>query len=104
MVNGDCQKLSRYITIAHQLMQETHATQRQMQVVCGGLVYFSTFRRQLLGGLNLCWNFNRVLQCARSALATYSEKRQVGDSQIPLPHPIMPDEFPSRDESPCDLQ
>ena len=35
------QKLSKYVTIAHQLMQETYATQRQMQVVCGGLVYFS---------------------------------------------------------------
>ena len=38
-------------------MGETHCSQRQMQVVCGGLVYFSTFRRQLLGGLNLCWAF-----------------------------------------------
>ena len=51
------QKLSKYFTIAHQLMEETMATQRQMQVVCGGLVYFSTFRRQLLGGLNACWTF-----------------------------------------------
>ena len=51
------QKLSKYITIAHHLMEETMATQRQMQVVCGGLVYFSTFRRQLLGGLNACWAF-----------------------------------------------
>ena len=51
------QKLSKYITIAHQLMEENMATQRQMQVVCGGLVYFSTFRRQLLGGLNAVWAF-----------------------------------------------
>ena len=51
------QKLSKYITIACKLMQETRATQRQMQVVCGGLVYFSTFRRQLLGGLNQVWRF-----------------------------------------------
>ena len=51
------QKLSKYITIAHQLLQERYCSQRQMQVVCGGLVYFSTFRRQLLGGLNLCWAF-----------------------------------------------
>ena len=51
------QKLSKYITIAYQLVNETHCSQRQMQVVCGGLVYFSTFRRQLLGGLNLCWTF-----------------------------------------------
>eukprot|EP00435_Cladocopium_sp_Y103_P007463 s167_g2.t1 len=26
-------------------------------VICGGLVYFSTFRRQLLGSLNQCWAF-----------------------------------------------
>ena len=51
------QKLSKYVTIAYQLVNETHCSQRQMQVVCGGLVYFSTFRRQLLGGLNLCWAF-----------------------------------------------
>ena len=51
------QKLSKYVTIAYQLVSESHCSQRQMQVVCGGLVYFSTFRRQLLGGLNLCWAF-----------------------------------------------
>ena len=51
------QKLSKYVTIAFQLVNETHCSQRQMQVVCGGLVYFSTFRRQLLGGLNLCCAF-----------------------------------------------
>lgn len=51
------QKLSKYITIAYRLLSETYCSQRQTQVVCGGLVYFSTFRRQLLGGLNLCWTF-----------------------------------------------
>ena len=34
------QKLSKYITIAYQLVNESHCSQRQMQVVCGGLVYF----------------------------------------------------------------
>lgn len=51
------QKLSKYVTMAYKLMQESRATQRQMQVVCGGLVYFATFRRQLLGGLNQCWRY-----------------------------------------------
>ena len=51
------QKLSKYMTIAYKLVHETYATQKQMQVVCGGLVYFSTFRRQLLGGLNMVWSF-----------------------------------------------
>ena len=69
------QKLSKYVTIAHQLTQETHATQRQMQVVCGGLVYFSTFRRQLLGGLNLCWNF----------IESFNER---GRHRLPIPRNV----------------
>ena len=34
------------------LLAHDRVTQRQMRVVCGGLVYFSMFRRQLLGCLN----------------------------------------------------
>lgn len=44
------QKLTKYITVARQLMEQPVATQRQMQVVCSDLVYSSTFRRQFLGG------------------------------------------------------
>lgn len=41
--------------MAFHLCQETWTTQKQWQVVCGGLVYFSCFRRPLLGSLNRVW-------------------------------------------------
>lgn len=51
------QKLSKYITATFALLEQTMVTQRQMQVVCGGLVYIAMFRRQLLGALNSVWKF-----------------------------------------------
>eukprot|EP00438_Fugacium_kawagutii_P006265 Skav222652 [mRNA] locus=scaffold997:226050:228398:- [translate_table: standard] len=48
-------KLCRYFSLALMLCDQSRATQRQWQVVCGGLVYFSMFRRPLLGGLNRVW-------------------------------------------------
>ena len=40
---------------ALQLCEQGKASQRQLQVVCGGLVYVSMFRRPLLGCLNTVW-------------------------------------------------
>ena len=64
MVDGDRgiaypkgSKLVKYTVMAILFCQLTHCSQRQVQVICGGLVYFSTFRRQLLGSLNQCWVF-----------------------------------------------
>ena len=51
------QKLAKYLTAALQLCKTDRVSQRQMQVVCGGLVYVSMFRRPLLGGLNAVWRF-----------------------------------------------
>ena len=48
-------KLSKYFSLALSLMECTVARQKQWQIVCGGLVYFSMFRRPLLGGLNRVW-------------------------------------------------
>ena len=50
-------KLIKYTVMAILFCQLSHCSQRQAQVICGGLVYFSTFRRQLLGSLNACWAF-----------------------------------------------
>lgn len=50
-------KLVKYVVMALLFCELTRCNQRQIQVICGGLVYFSTFRRQLLGSLNLCWGF-----------------------------------------------
>ena len=48
-------KLCKYFSLALQLLNRSMARQKQWQVVCGGLVYFSMFRRPLLGGLNRVW-------------------------------------------------
>eukprot|EP00435_Cladocopium_sp_Y103_P032616 s2458_g8.t1 len=62
MVDGDAgvahakpDKILKYMGLAWELVQRGRATQRELQVVAGGLVYISMFRRQLLGGLNAIW-------------------------------------------------
>ena len=40
-------KLGKYFELALKLICSSHGTQKQWQVVCGGLVYFSMFRRAL---------------------------------------------------------
>lgn len=50
-------KLLKYVGATLALLGSNAASQKEMQVVCGGLVYFSMFRRQLLGGLNAVWRF-----------------------------------------------
>ena len=50
-------KLLKYVMAALHLCDQSRATQRQLQVVCGGLVYISMFRRPLLGCLNAVWSF-----------------------------------------------
>eukprot|EP00438_Fugacium_kawagutii_P006828 Skav227026 [mRNA] locus=scaffold456:236256:249187:+ [translate_table: standard] len=58
------QKLARYFSLGISLAEQAFSTQRQWQVVCGGLVYISMFRRPLLGTLNRVWShiesFNSV--------------------------------------------
>ena len=48
-------KLLKYVAAALKLCAQSYVSQRQMQVVCGGLVYVSMFRRPLLGSLNAVW-------------------------------------------------
>lgn len=50
-------KLLKYLAATLSLVQEDFVSQKQMQVVCGGLVYISMFRRPLLGCLNSVWSF-----------------------------------------------
>ncbi len=51
------QKLLKYISAGMAICSAEFVTQRQLQVVCGGLVYLSMFRRPLLGCLNQVWRF-----------------------------------------------
>eukprot|EP00438_Fugacium_kawagutii_P032621 Skav203452 [mRNA] locus=scaffold2237:11541:14576:- [translate_table: standard] len=48
-------KLVKYFLLALSLISLDKACQKQWQIACGGLVYFSMFRRPLLGGLNQVW-------------------------------------------------
>eukprot|EP00438_Fugacium_kawagutii_P027558 Skav207077 [mRNA] locus=scaffold1909:466964:476771:+ [translate_table: standard] len=48
-------KLGKYFSLAFSLCGLDHAVQKQWQIACGGLVYFSMFRRPLLGSLNKVW-------------------------------------------------
>ena len=50
-------KLSKYYSLALKLLHQPVVSQRQLQVVCGGLVYFAMFRRPTLGALNAVWRF-----------------------------------------------
>ena len=45
-------KLLKYLGAALSLMDLEFVSQKQAQVVCGGLVYIAMFRRPLLGCLN----------------------------------------------------
>ena len=42
-------KVMQYLALALQLLELGEATKKQLQVVGGGYVYFSMFRRPLLG-------------------------------------------------------
>ena len=50
-------KVLKYLSMGLQLLSEGFASQKQLQIVCGGLVYCTMFRRPLLGLLNGVWKF-----------------------------------------------
>eukprot|EP00438_Fugacium_kawagutii_P000377 Skav221432 [mRNA] locus=scaffold4701:64916:68132:- [translate_table: standard] len=51
------EKVYKYIHLALKLISCERCSQKQAQVVAGGLVYMATFRRNLMGGLNAIWTF-----------------------------------------------
>ena len=56
-VRPKAQKVLKYVELALLVLQEGRASQKQMQVICGGFVYCCMFRRALLGLLNRVWVF-----------------------------------------------
>lgn len=50
-------KVALYVGLALELLRRGSGTQRELQVVCGGFVYFCMFRRPLLAALNSVWAF-----------------------------------------------
>eukprot|EP00435_Cladocopium_sp_Y103_P007936 s2109_g2.t1 len=55
-------KVGVYVSLALELLRRGAATQRELQVVCGGFVYFSLFRRPLLSALNAVWKLIEELK------------------------------------------
>ena len=51
------EKVMRYVQLSLLLMESGRRSQKQMQIVAGGLVYMAMFRRALLGTLNAIWEF-----------------------------------------------
>ena len=51
------EKVLKYMYLTRLLLQQEVCTQKQAQIVGGGLVYMAMFRRPLLGGLNHLWQF-----------------------------------------------
>ena len=50
-------KILKYLCLGLQLLKAGKASQKQMQIVAGGLVYCTMFRKALLGLLNGVWTF-----------------------------------------------
>ena len=50
-------KVMKYVDLAIGLLRAGTAHQKQLQVVCGGLIYCAMFRRPMLGMLNAVWRF-----------------------------------------------
>ena len=48
---------AKYYSMGLNLAHQQRVSQKQLQVVCGGLVYFAMFRRPALGSLNAVWQF-----------------------------------------------
>ena len=51
------EKILKYAQLGLLLLDARQCTQKQVQVVGGGFVYFCMFRRPLLGCLNALWKF-----------------------------------------------
>eukprot|EP00438_Fugacium_kawagutii_P025122 Skav230795 [mRNA] locus=scaffold312:115550:119568:+ [translate_table: standard] len=51
------EKMLKYAQLALLCLRQARCSQKQMQVIAGGLVYISIFRRAILGSLNHIWSF-----------------------------------------------
>ena len=56
------EKIAKYASATLALLEKGKCTQKEMQVVAGGLVYFSMFRRPLMGVLNFVWRFTQSFE------------------------------------------
>eukprot|EP00438_Fugacium_kawagutii_P029083 Skav214937 [mRNA] locus=scaffold3017:99733:102105:- [translate_table: standard] len=55
-------KVLQYVALALELLRMGQCTLRELQVVCGGFVYLTSFRKPLLSALNHVWVFMEALK------------------------------------------
>eukprot|EP00435_Cladocopium_sp_Y103_P048031 s1613_g14.t1 len=70
-------KMAKYVRLTLELLRQGCASQRELQVVCGGLVYVAMFKRPLLGALNQVWR----------AIVDLGDLPK--GSRVPLPREVM---------------
>ena len=71
------QKLMQYLGLCMELLARGETKLKELQVVCGGLVYFTSFRRPLLCALNRVWEFMEELKAYPPVI------------RLPLPDPVV---------------
>ena len=54
-VSAKPSKVAKYVRLGLELLKKGRASQKELQIVGGGFVYISMFRRPLLGSLNQIW-------------------------------------------------
>ena len=62
-------KILKYVVLGLKLAGSTYSTQRQAQIVGGGFVYMTMFRRPLLSALNHIWAFIKAFEGLREGAA-----------------------------------
>ena len=72
-------KIARYVLLAMELIKNGKASQYELQVVGGGLVYISMFKRPLMSGLNLIWRKIVALEGSPAPKRYWLEKPLVGE-------------------------
>ena len=56
------EKLGKYVSAVLSLVRRARCSQKEIQVVGGGLVYFAMFRRPLMSCLNFIWGFTQSFE------------------------------------------
>ena len=83
-------KLGKYASAAVSLLRRRRCTQREIQVVSGGLVYFAMFRRPLMSCLNYVWRFIQSFDepgpCSRKLPSPVASELCMFLSLLPLAH------------------
>ena len=85
------QKVLQYMGMAISLLKKGESNLKEMQVVCGGFVYLTTFRRELLSGLNHVWHFMEHLKMYPPVVRLPMPDQVVGAGPVLVTGALGPD-------------